>query len=466
MRSALCKAVARCHARRLGKTAATAPLPTAIVATLVVLAPLALARVGRAVGGELAGAMGTGGVADALVLGPMLAAAVAGAALAVSLPGRSALGQQVAAGPCGGIAAIVAGLLVPALIGALTVLPSLVTTCVALTRELSGGVTAGVALAVATLAAVPAGAVVAEGALAGTRGRRRRSLLVAGGALAWLVTGAAAGTVSLGPFAPVGAALRGSGSAWLALAVASGAAGALALAWVALAAIRPEKRSRTARLTLRLVRGGRFPVPAAVAVLLTRRDDVQLATTGAFGFGVAGIAIAALAAAPAPTPFLLATTTALLGSILCSLAVWGVLLHGRWLWAGGPGDRRLIGLAACLVGLTGSAFPVAVVGTGAMVASGASWSAVAVVAAVVVVGSAAALLAGALVPWSAGGVGDQLTTFAAFGAIAIATSLLVGLVAPRLVSLGLPDAVVVVLVCSAPMGVALHALGCRLGAAA
>jgi hypothetical protein len=465
MRSALCDAVVRCHARRLSKLVATAPLPAALVAVLVVVSPLALVRVGRAVGGELAGVVGTGGVADALVLGPVLAGTVAGAALAVSLPGRSALGQQVAAGPCGGIAAIVAGLLVPAFIGALTVLPSLVAVCVALARELPGGWTSGVALAVATIAAVPAGAIAAEGTLAAARGQRRRPLAIAAGALAWAATGAALGVAALGPVAPVGAALRGSGSAWFALAAACGAAAALALAWAPLAATRPEKRERTARPARRLVRGERFPVPAAVAVLLTRRDDVRLATTAALGFGAAGIAIAAAAAAPAPTPFLLATTTTLLGSTLCSLAVCGVILQGRWLWVGGPGDRRVIALAACLVGLAGSAFPVAVVGTGAMVASGASWSAVGVVAAFVVVGSAAALLAGALVPWSAEGIGDQLTTFAVCAAIAIAMSLIAGLVAPRLVSLGLPPAVVVVLVCSVSMGLALHALGRRLGAA-
>ena len=68
---------------------------------------------------------------------------------------------------------------------------------------------------------------------------------------------------------------------------------------------------------------------------------------------------------------------------------------------------------------------------------------VGIVAALVVVGSCVALLAGALLPWRGTGAGDQLTTIAAFAAIAIAASLAVGLVAPRLVSLGVPDAVVV-----------------------
>ena len=470
MPSALCDAVARCQTRRLGKTVAAAPLPAAIVAILVVLSPIALIRVGDALGTELAGAVGAGGVADALVVGPVLAAAVAGAALAVSLPGRVALGPQVAAGPCGSISVIVAGLLVPVLIAAFTVLPSLVAVCVALGGELPGGRTAGVALAVATVAAVPAGAVLAEGVLAAARGRRRRSLAIAGGALIWAVTGVAVGAASgaavLGPFAPVGAALRGSASARPALAAACGALVALSLAWVSLAAARPEKRSRTARPARRLVRGKRFSVPVAIAVLMTRRDDVRLATAGALGFGVAGIVIADAAAAPAPTPFLLATTTALLGSIMCSLAICGVLLPGRWLWMGGPGDRRLIGLAACLIGLAGSTLPVALVGSGAMVFTGAPWNSVGVVAGIVTVGSATALVAGALVPWSCEGVGDQLTTFSALAAIAIAMSVTVGVVAPRLVSFGLPDAVVVVVVCGASIGAAFHAIGRRLRSAA
>jgi hypothetical protein len=471
MRFALCDAVARCQARRLRETVAVAPLPAAIVVILVVLAPIALVRVGRAIGSELAGAVDTGGVADALVVGPLLAAAVAGAALAVSLPGRPALGQQVAAGPCTHLAAIASGLLVPGLIGALAVLPSLVAVSVALAHELPGGAAAGAALVLATVAGVPAGAVLAEGGLAAARGRPARSLAVGGGVIAWAATSAGfptttPGAAVLGPVAPVGAALRGTGSAWPALAAASGAAVALALAWIALAATRPEKRWRVRGPSRNLVRGGRRAIPSAVAVLLARRDDVRLAAVAAMGFGVAGTTIATSAAAPQPTPFLLATTTTLLGSILCPLVLCGVLLHGRWLWVGGPRDRRLVTLAACLVGLVASALPVVVVGALATAVSGASLSALGVVAAFVLVGSAAALLAGALVPWNGEGVGDQLTTFAALAAVAIATSLGVGVAGPRLVSLGVPAAAVVVVVCGFSAVGALGAVGRRLGGTA
>ncbi len=471
MRSTLYDAVARCQLRRLRQAIAMAPVPAGIVATLVVLAPLALVRIGHAVGGELAGVSGSrvvvsGLVADAVVLGPVLAAAIAGTALAVSHPGRTALGAQVAAGPCGGITVVLAGLLVPALVGAVAVLPSLIAVCASLALEFRVGAVAGVALAVATVAAVPAGAILAEGGLAAARGRRRRPLAIGAGALVWTGVGAASDTAPLGPFALVGSALRGSVSASLALLTVSGAALVLLLVWVPLAASRPAPRFRSVRPTRSLVRGGRLSVPAAAAVLMARRDDVRCATVGALGFGAAGIAIATAAGATVPTPFLLATTTALLGSILCPLAVCGMLLQGRWVWLGGPGDRIVLVVAAGLVGLSGSALPVAVVGAIASLASGASWSSIGVVAAFVVVGSAAGLVAGAIVPWSGEGVGDQLTTFAVLAAITIAGSLAVGLVAPRLVSLGLPDAVVAVLVCCAWLGGALHALGRRLGAAA
>jgi hypothetical protein len=471
MRFALCEAVARCHTRRLRMTFATAPLPATTVVVLVALAPIALARVGQALGSELVGVVSAAGVADALVVGPVLAAAVAGAALVASLPGRSAVGEQIGAGPCRGIAVTVAGLLVPALIGLLAVLPSLVAVCVGLAGDLPGGRTAGLALATATLAAIPAGAVLAEGLLAAARGVRRRSLAIAGGALAWAVTGAALGSSSgatvLGPLAPAGAALRGSASPRVALAAACAVLVVLGLGWLPLAAARPERRSRAGGSTRRIVRERRlFPVPAAMVALLSRRDDVRLASAGALVFGAAGIVLAAATGAPAPAPFLLATTTALLGSILCSLAICGVLLGGRWLWFGGPSDRRLIGLAACLVGLTGSTAPVAAVGVGALAATGGSWGAVGVVAGIVIVSSATALVAGALVPWASAGVGDQLTTFAALAALAIVASVTVGVVAPRLVARGLPDAVVGVAVCGASIGAALHAVGRRLRIAA
>ena len=288
MRSPLCDAVARCHLRRLRRAVAAAPLPAAVAATLVVFAPLALVRVGRAVGDELAGAAGSAGVADALVLGPMLAAAAAGAALAVSFPGPSALGQQLAAGPGGETVAVLACLLVPALVGALVVLPSLVALCFALAVELPGGALSGVALAVAVVAAVPAGAIVAEGGLAAASRRRRRPLAIGAGAVAWAGVGVVAGAAPLGPFAVVGPALRGTASSWSALLVAVVGMVALVVAWGRLVVSRPARRSRPAGRSRSLGRAGRLSEPAALAALMSRRHDVRCATVAAIGFGSPG----------------------------------------------------------------------------------------------------------------------------------------------------------------------------------
>jgi hypothetical protein len=79
------------------------------------------------------------------------------------------------------------------------------------------------------------------------------------------------------------------------------------------------------------------------------------------------------------------------------------------------------------------------------------------------VGSSVALAAGAVMPWAGAGIGDQLTTFAAFAVIAIATSLVVGVTAPRLVTLGIPGPVIAVLLACLSIGIATRLVGRRLG---
>ena len=206
-------------------------------------------------------------------------------------------------------------------------------------------------------------------------------------------------------------------------------------------------------------------MPLAATMLLARRGDLRLATFGATAFGLAGAALAVATHAPSPAPFLLGTTTALLGSLVCPLVVGGVLVDGRWLWRSAPVEGHAIACAFALASTVAASLPVAVVGSTAAPASGAPAGILGVVLALVVVGSGVGLLAGALIPWRGAGAGEQMTTVAAFAAIAIAASLVVGLVAPRLVSLGVPDAMIVVAICVVCVGSALVALVRRLGAA-
>jgi hypothetical protein len=459
VRSQLSEAVVRCQARRLRRMAAAAPLPTALLATVVVVAPLAFAHVGRALAGELAGAASTADVAAAMVLGPVLAAAVAGAAFASSLPERSSFGGQVAAAPLDAVTAVVAVTLVPLAVLAVVVTPSLVAVSVGLGGGLPGGRSSGLAVAGAVLVALPAGACVAEGTIAFARRRNRRALVVAAGALGWLAAGAALGSAPLGPLAVCASALRGTVPTPVALAVACSACVTLALAWVALASGRPPRTIRGAKRATTLVRCRSGALPIALGSLLLRRGDVRTGSALALAFGTAGAALAALAAAPPPAAFLLGTTTALLGSVLCALAVGGALVAGRWLWAATPRGCGAVARAAVLVSLAGVAAPVALVGVAAGVVSGAPRGSIGAVAGVVVAGASLAVAAGALVPWEAGAA-DQLTTFAAFAALAVAVSLGVGVSAPRLVAAGAPDPAVLLLVCTSCLAAA--AVGMRL----
>jgi hypothetical protein len=461
MRSTLCEAVARCHVRRLRGIAASAPLPAAVMALVIAAAPFVLFGLGGAVGAEVADSAGSTAVAEGLVLGPLLAAAVSGATLAVATPARSTLGTQIAAGPAGAVAAVIALVFVPVTAGSVVVVPSIVAVCTGLAGALPCGTVPGLALAAATLAAVPAGAVVAEGALGAGRGQHRRALAVLTGGLAWLAVGLVLGSAPLGPLAVVPAALRDAGSPWNALGVSCAVGIGLAAGWIALAATRAAPRPRR-RAVGRSARR-RLPLPVAAVVLPARRTDVRLATCGAAVFGLAGAALATATEAPPPAPFLLGTTTALLGSLLCPLVVGGMLDDGRWLWRGAPVQGSAIARSFALASTALAALPVTVVGGVALTASGGAGT-VGVVGALVIVGAGLALLAGAVVPWSGGGAGDQMTTIAAFAGIAIAASLVVGLAAPRLVALGTPDPVIVVAICIVSLVTGTAALDRRLGA--
>ena len=182
MRSTLCEAVARCHLRRLRGIAASAPLPAAVMALVIAAAPFVLFRLGGALGAEVAESIDAAGVSG----GPRPRTAARGRCRGRDAggraPARSTLGNQIAAGPAGAVVAVIALVLVPVVAGSVIVVPSLVAVCVGLAGALSVGAAAGFALAAATLAGIPAGAVVAEGALRAGRGRPRRAGCVGRGA--------------------------------------------------------------------------------------------------------------------------------------------------------------------------------------------------------------------------------------------------------------------------------------------
>ena len=461
MRFALSRAVALCQSRRLRNAASSAPLPSAVVLGLAVVAPFVLARIGRALGDELVVSVTSREIANALVLGPCLAAAAAGAAIAVSLPTKSALGQQVAAGPFGPRSALIASLPLPAALAAFVVLPSLLSLSVTMAASFPGGWPSGLALVAAILSAVPAGAVALEAVQIAVRGPRRRLSAVGLGVGAWLLVGGIAGAVSLGPFAPAARAMRSTGSAWAALVTSGATTIVLAAAWIELASERREPCARaTRRRHLDVV--WRCPLPAGAIALVWRRTDVRRGAAASACFGVAGAVAAVAAGATPPGPFLLATTTTLLGALVAALAGWGGLVSGIWLWRGAPRGRRTIATTTWLAGLVAVATPVALVGAIAGVWSGVDAQTVGAVAVLSVTGVAIATVAGSVVPWRRDGLGDQVSSLSAFAAAAVGISLAVGFVAPRLAAAGVPDPATAVVLCCLLSGLAVGMLAQRL----
>ena len=305
----------------------------------------------QSLGAEVAESIATPGVSEGLVLGPLLAAAVAGATLAVAAPARSTLGNQIAAGPAGAVVAVIALVLVPVIAGSVIVVPSLVAVCVGLAGALSVGMAPG------------------------SRSRRRHSLPFR-----------PAPSSPKARSEPVGGSTAARWLFWL---------GRWAgLPWGSLSELPRSGRLRSCRQRFavqappgslspcrvpsgrarcRLGRTCRHPGRAAVAKASGRppgstppaaadcgsraaraEGDLRLATLGATVFGLAGAALAAATDAPPPAPFLLGTTTALLGSLLCPLVVGGALDDGRWLWRSAPVRNGAIARSFALSSTVGS----------------------------------------------------------------------------------------------------------------
>lgn len=462
MHFALCRAAARCQVRRGADLATAAPLPAIALLGVAFVAPVMLARVGTRIGDALADAIGSAGIASALVLGPALGAALLGAVVAVSTVGRSGLGTQLEAGPYSNCLALLVGLIVPAAAFVAVVMPCLLSMSVFVGRQLPGGAPGGLALAAATVASAPFGALLAEGCIGLARRDRRPVLVVAGVLVGWLLAGMALGAAALGPLAPTGDALVGTGSPWRALGTALLLTVGLGSAWALLASRRAEPAQRNVRTTRAIVRGGSLlAVLTSVVALIVRRHDVRVAAVASVCFGLAGVGVTLAAAAPTPTPFLFATTTALLGSVLAPLVVAGVLAAGRWVWVGGQPRALPVATLGAVVGLVGAALPVAVVGALALLLSGSDLPAIGIISGYVGLGSAAALIAGALVPWSSSGVGEQMSTFAVLAGLAIGVSVVLGVVGPRLSAFA-PAAVVLSIVGALWLASAVVAVASRL----
>jgi hypothetical protein len=437
----ICRAVLRCQRRRAGVVLRSAPLAGGLLVALAAAAPFALARVGGALGGALQPALADVDVARALTLAPVLAGSACGAAVGVASVGRHALGQQLAAGPVGARAALLACVLAPAGVLAACCLPAALGLTLPLGSASPGGAVAGVGIVGAALAAAPWGAVLSEAVVQLGGGATRLIVVVIPTAAVWAGIGVALGAPALGPLALVAASLAGNEHPAEALGAAALTGCAGTAAWLELAARRPERRARVRGFGRCRVAGPLVTaLPLSAGVLLARRRDLRFGLLAAVAFGLGGVALAQSTGAPAPAPLQLGVSSALLGAALVPLAVGGALLAGRWTWVCAPRHRLLPCAALCTASamlLSTTAGGVAVV---AGLVSGAPSRALIELGLVAVLVAAAATLAGAIVPWRGITMGDQVASFGAFAAAAGGLSAAAGFAGPRLVAAGLPDA--------------------------
>lgn len=459
----LSRAVLRCQRRRLARALRAAPLPGALLVLALIASPLATFRAGRSLGRLLQPVFESVDTARSLTLAPLLAGAAAGAAIGAASSGRRALGLPLAVAPVGRRTALVACVVVPAgAVGALG-LPAALALANALGHAAPGGSLAVGGLALAALAGASVGALAAEtvelAAAAAWRPLAPLPLLVA----AWIGLGELMGAPVLGPISAVPSSLAGSGHPAFGLAISLLTAVAGIVVWLELASQRPERRFSPRRVRLRVRGPLGAALPLTAAALLGRRRDVRLGLLLALALGLAGVLLAQGTGAQAPAPLLLGATSTTLAAAIAPLAAAGILLDGRATWWCAPGGRPL----PCVVlSATASTMLFAATTTVVAIAAIMSASTPRALAELLVIGvltATAATLAGALVPWRGGGMGDQAASFAAFAVCAAVFSAAAGLVGPRLVSFGLSDAAAAAALLAAAIALALAGVMLRVG---
>ena len=281
---------------------------------------------------------------------------------------------------------------------------------------------------------------------------------------AWIALGVSLGAAPLGPLALVATALephrltlaRLRGVGWRGV--------GLATAWVALAASRAEPRSRR-RAAGHASRGAcRRRSPRARAA--RAETDLRLATRALPPSGSPAPCWPPITDARSPAPFLLGTTTALLGSVLCPLVVGGVLGDGPLALAKRAGAEQ-----RDRAGRSRSRAPARRRSRSRSWACGAESPRAAARESPASSPRSSSSARGsrcsrcALLPWRGSGAGDQLTTIAAFAAIAIAASLRRRRWSPRgSWRSACPTPVIVVAIGVALLTAAIAALDHRLGA--
>ena len=411
--SALSEATARCLVRRARRGARAAPMVAIAVAVALVAAPVLLVRGGVALGGVVSPLLAEP-TAARVVLGTVVAfSAIGGASLTLLLPDRSSVGPEAAAAPIPSRRLLAAIWLAPLTLVLATAAPFGLCLLLPLAASSPGGWAAAPALVVAGLAGVLGGAAVGEAARLARRRDRVPIPMVAGLSGLWLAIGATAGTPVAGPLARGADAFAG-GSTGRSIVEFAALAVAAAACWVVAAPRHRGRRTARRRRALPSVRGGPSVAPALAALaLVTRRSDVRIVAATAALAGLGTLAIGYAIEAPGSLAALAALFTVALASAPVAVAAPGIALAGRRVWRSTPVGLVRLTVTWCGAGCVALLAIVAAVSMPLVATRQLPVSALGSTASSAASTAALALVAGALVPWRAGGVGEQLPTIAA-----------------------------------------------------
>lgn len=452
-------AVLRCLWRRGRSFALRAPLPAAVIAAVLVLAPLALARATSSVARASAAALADPQATRIIALALLVPAAAAGAAASRLVPAAERLGAAVVAAPVRrGPAALAAAL--PTLLAALAFVPLATSVAVPFALASPGGLPAAAALGAGVAAAVAVGAAAAQLADRARRGDAAGVALVVGLASAGLGLGVAVAGDPAALLAEVLAGRAGAGAATLDAAVVLVAA---TVVWGLALRLRPAGARRRGRLRRLRAPLGRLPLLSLALLVLLRRAEPRGAVAAGALLGLGGALLGRVVGLDADAALLLGLTSVLASAAVAPLAVGGAVTSLRWVIGIAPVDRTRVAvawLAAAATATTLSLLPLVCLAAAEGVLTARSLGAFALG---ILLATGCGVLAGSIAVWRPGAIGDQTLALGLLAVVAAGAGALAlggAWVGDRI---GLDDRWMSVVVGSAPLVAAVPVLARRVG---
>lgn len=443
---ALAEAQWRAMRRRIGRAAAGSPVVAVGVFLLLLTSPLATILAGRSSGRALGASLSQLDVAESLTVTAAFVSVLVGCILAVIAPGERALGEQLAAAPLSrmqrflGMTAIPVAFVLAVLVvfAAMFALP--------FAAAGPGGAGAGIAVLALSGAGLAAGAILVQGVIAARRGALPGLAALTAVGVGWPLCGLlAGGPAALGLFGWLPAVLAGGQSPVASVVLGLGLSAGFAAAWVMLCLHTPlevpVRRERTRQLRLPASFTGAVLVLGLVRVARRRELRQQAMLVAASTIGGA-LLLRSVVPASLEFVFVFCATTAIIGAAVSPLAVVGLDARGQWFWGTVPISRRRRAVSSHASALFAGLAILVVACAPVAVLAGPAPQALIDVAVLASVVFAAALIAGALLPWKEGSGSEQMVSYAIFMVAAGICWMGLGWLGRQAVGQGLPEAAV------------------------